>query len=238
MADLVVVVPTRNRPAAVRELAGAFGETCTAHTSLVLAVDADDEHLDEYHESAGTGIYATIAVTPAPGTMVTALNCVASAYAKLGAGIRPAAIAFMGDDHRPRTPGWDRVYLDALRELGTGMVYGNDLIQGERLPTQIAMSADIVRALGYMCPPSLTHLYVDDYWRTIGQGASVLRYLPGVVVEHLHPVTGRIPWDEGHTRVNARSMYDADAAALAELARSGALAADIDKVRALRQVAP
>jgi hypothetical protein len=90
----------------------------------------------------------------------------------------------MGDDHFPRTHGWDQAYLDALRELGTGIVYGNDLLQGHRLPTQCAMTADIVRRWGYMALPTLRHMYVDNFWRDLGNAADCLRYLPEVVVEH------------------------------------------------------
>ena len=75
------------------------------------------------------------------------------------------------------------------------------------------MTADIVRALGHMAPPALTHLYVDNYWRDLGRACRCLTYLPVVVVEHLHPLAGKATWDEGYRRVNDRAMYDKDAAA-------------------------
>ena len=129
----------------------------------------------------------------------------------------PFAIGFCGDDHRPRTVGWDQAYLDALREMGTGIVYGNDLLQGEALPTQVAMTSDIIRALGYMAPPDLVHMYADNWWRELGRRAGCLRYLPDVIVEHMHPVAGKADWDEGHKRVNAPEMYDRDATTFAHL---------------------
>ena len=142
-------------------------------------------------------------------------------------------MGFMGDDHCPRTVGWDRAYLDSLQELRTGMVYGNDLLQGGKLPTQIAMTSDIVRTLGYMAPPALTHLYVDNFWLNLGNQVGCLRYLPDVIVEHRHPVAGKAKWDAGYARVNDSAIYERDEAAYGEYQRTH-LAADVTKVKALR----
>ena len=92
-------------------------------------------------------------------------------------------------------------------------MYGNDLFQRGNLPTQVAMSTAVVRALGHMAPPTLTHLYVDDYWLALGKSAGCITYLPDVIVEHCHPVAGKAEWDAGYARVNDRAMYDRDAAA-------------------------
>jgi hypothetical protein len=221
MADLVVVVPSRGRPARARALAAAFEATCTADTQLMFAVDDDDPTRAEYPISR---------VRFSSTSMVEALN---RATAWADDALQPFAIGFMGDDHMPRTKGWDAAYLDALRELGTGIVYGDDLLQSERLPTQCAMTADIVRALGFMAPPTLAHLYVDDFFLTLGREAGCIRYLPEVVVEHVHPLAGKAEWDPGYLRVNAGAMYARDEAAWLAYAASN-LAGDVAKVRALR----
>jgi len=117
--------------------------------------------------------------------MVGALNAAFRAYNyedKLG-----FAVGFMGDDHRPRTAGWDTEYLSVLRGFGTGFVYGNDLYQGETMPTQVAFTTDIARALSYMSPPELDHLCVDVVWRELGKRIDAIKYLPDVIVEHMHP---------------------------------------------------
>src|SRR6185369_3994131 len=158
MADLVVIVPSRGRPEAARSLADAFQQTCTADTELVFAVDDDDETLERYSELAATPVgpgvtlarlfpRVSVCVVDNPTNMVRALNGAATFAARF---VYPApfAIGFMGDDHLPRTYGWDTAHLTALRDLGTGIVYGDDLLQRRRLPTQCAMTADIVQALG------------------------------------------------------------------------------------------
>lgn len=235
MADLTVIIPSRERPGSVRELVEAFDATCTGNTELVLAVDDNDPTLTVYSETvlalAGTTkTRLRLCQVEQPSNMVHALNSTASAC--IG-DPTPYAVGFMGDDHRPRTNGWDSAYLEALWGLGTGIVYGDDLLQRGGLPTQCAMTADIIRALGFMAPPSLTHLAVDNWWLELGRQAGCIWYLPDVVVEHMHPVAGKADWDEGHRRVNSPEMYSRD---LAEFARiqSEDLPSQVAKVRALR----
>ncbi|RBQ21610.1 hypothetical protein DP939_02555 [Spongiactinospora rosea] len=196
---LVVIVPSRGRPAAAHDLAKTFKQTCGLRTELVFAIDDDDP------ERPG---YEGLDTLAGPNTtMVEALNRAAAEV--LARPRPPMAIAFMGDDHRPRTAGWDLDYLTALRSL-PGFVYGDDLVQGVRLPTQVAISTTVVRALGHMAPPTLRHMYVDNYWLRLGQAAGCITYLRNVVVEHLHPVAGTAAWDAGYRRVNAREVYDQD----------------------------
>jgi hypothetical protein len=96
-------------------------------------------------------------------------------------------LAFFGDDHRPRTAGWDDLVLDAFETMGGGLVYGRDGLQDERLPTAPFWSADVIRALGWFYPPTLTHLYADDYWLALANDLGRRTYLPDVYIEHLHP---------------------------------------------------
>lgn len=228
-SELLVVVPSRGRPAAAAELARTFAETCTAATVLVAAVDEDDPTYDAYLEALAVFPHALVWSEPGPSTMVKTLNNAAVSCAR-----NAHAIGFMGDDHRPRTHGWDAMYLAALDQLGTGIIYGDDLLQGKNIPTQVAMTANIVRALGHMAPPTLTHLFVDNYWKALGEGAGCLRYLPEVVIEHLHPFAQKAEMDEGYRRVNDHAMYARDHNAFMAYADEKRLATDIAKVRALR----
>lgn len=229
MTDLTVIVPSRKRPDAAAALVDTFQQTCTADTKLLFAVDDNDPTVAAYQDLARQDWTELVVVEGEPRNMVRALNQAAGLVISEG----PFAVGFMGDDHRPRSRGWDSEYLEALRRLGTGIVFGDDLLQGGRLPTQCAMTTDIVRELGYMSPPGLVHMYVDNFWLTLGQRAECVRYLPDVIVEHMHPVAGKADWDEGHKRVNDPRVYAADEAAYSEYCRTS-LADDVKKVRSLR----
>lgn len=230
MPDLVVVVPSRGRPEAAAELARQCQRTCTADTTVVVVVDVDDLTSPRYAAPAGTTVFFTW--VPPGGGHVGAINWGA---ARALTDFNPFALAKLDDDHLPRTEGFDSKMLAALRELGTGIVYGNDLYQGERLPTALAMTADIVRVLGFMAPPTLNHLFCDNFWLDLGKAAGCLRYLPSVVIEHMHPFAGKAAVDEGYRRVNDPAQYARDSAAY-EAYKAESFESDVAKVRALRPI--
>jgi hypothetical protein len=223
--DLLVIVPSRGRPDNIRALVEAWEQTDTEAT-LMVAVDDDDPCLDEYGrlnlwETPGRDWYVMVGPRLRLGPT---LNYYAHLYAP-----DYRHIGFMGDDHRPRTAGWDKTIVAALDELGTGVVYGNDLLQEANLPTAAFLTADIVRTLGYMVPPGLTHLFLDDFWKLFGERIGALRYLKDVVIEHLHPSAGKAEWDPGYQEANSGAMWDHDRQAWADYQRDQ-LAADVTKV--------
>src|SRR5439155_4080783 len=90
-------------------------------------------------------------------------------------------VGFMGEDHRPSTPRWDARFVECLSGGGPGLVYGNDLLMGEAMPTAVAMTSNIVTTLGYMAPPALVHLCIDLAWKDWGEGLGRITYLPDVI---------------------------------------------------------
>ena len=132
-------------------------------------------------------------------------------------------IGFLGDDHLPRSLGFDSKIQSAMNSMGgSGVVYGNDLLQGANLPTAVAISSDIVKTLGYYVPPGMTHLYLDNYWKFLGEQLGRLRYLPDVIIEHLHPAGGKAEWDERYVEVNSGEMYSEDSRLFEEWKRDRA----------------
>ena len=224
MTDLLILCPTRARPQAAREAHRSFVKTAVRDgTEILFVVDDDDAERAGYMD----GDYPHL-VQQAPGNMVAALN-----EAALWAidHLAPEWIGFIGDDHRFRTPGWDRAFADLLVARGGGFVYGNDLFwpNGE-IPTQIVMSASIVKALGWMGLPGCTHLFIDNAWRHLGEATQSLFYMPDVVIEHMHPAGGKAPWDEGHRRVNTPEMYGHDGQVFEKWLSSSA-PEDVQRVR-------
>lgn len=250
-ADLLVVVPSRGRPESLPRLYGAWRLTrAFTWAALAVVVDSDDPTLPAYTAHARRmrrQRRATLIVQPGWQPMVSKLNAAARALTAvpLRGGPDPGlladysgyAVGFAGDDHFPRTPGWPRHYLHALRDLGTGIVYGDDLIQGAALPTQWAMTSDIVRALGgRMVPAPVGHFYCDNAVGDLGREAGCLQYLPDVVIEHLHPTAGTAPWDETYAATATPAQDTADRAAYEHWRDTAAgLAADAATVRALRR---
>ena len=222
MRNLVVLVPSRNRPQNIAELIKSFDETET-ESDLIVIVDDDEPQMDAY---LALGCDVMVVEKNGKG-MAKPLNFAARHFAH-----KYRHFAFLGDDHRPRTKNWDVHFINALDELGTGIVYGNDLFQGEALPTAVAMSGDIVNALGGMVPQGMIHLYLDNFWMKLGKDLGTFSYLSEVVIEHLHPVAGKAQWDEGYKDVNAEEVYSADKKAFDEYIASDAYRLLVEKLLA------
>jgi len=99
------------------------------------------------------------------------------------------------------------------------------------LPTAVFITTDIISELGYFCPPGLLHMYLDNSWKAWGEGAGCLRYREDVVIEHLHPDVGKAQSDSSYSE--SSSLMEPDRQAYAAYEQSGALAADIGKIRSL-----
>lgn len=144
------------------------------------------------------------------------------------------ALASFGDDHVPRTGGWDTAMLAVLDSNGPGIAYADDLNPRNYttgpMVTAPVMSSAIVTALGWMCYPQLGHFYADNIWEDLGRDAECLYWLPEIVVEHLHyTVTGTAP---DATYGEAYRSWDADQRAFYDW-REGQRAADSATVRAV-----
>lgn len=214
-AELAVIVPTRGRPENIDKVIAAWDFTNAWDVAdLVLAVDADDPKYPGYRELfEGTrnpdtreplfSMHVSEVWTP----MVHKLNRAAVAVAESR---KYSAVGFAGDDHLPRTINWAERYLTVLRELGTGMVHGDDGYQGENLATEWAVTSDVVRVLGGMVLAPVEHMYCDNSMVDLFGGAGALRYLPEVRIEHMHPIAGKAATDDQYKRVNSREQFHKD----------------------------
>jgi hypothetical protein len=224
-ADLLMVCPSRNRPHNAEALWESWQTTTTGAADLLFAVDDDDPTLRHYQDVVGGMPGVQLHVGPRL-RMVGTLNAVAVANAP-----KYRYLGFLGDDHRPRTRGFDQRFAECLAG-GTGFVYGNDLLQGENMPTAVAMTSDIVTALGYFAPPSMIHLCVDLCWLQWGKAIDRITYLPDVIIEHLHPAIGKATVDSGYEDANSSERMTTDSSAYFAY-MAGQFHDDVAKLKAL-----
>lgn len=214
-----MLVPSRGRPASMVRLSEAFQRTCIEATYLHWIIDEDDPELSAYRDAFQDSKWRFKAfwVVPKgrPG-IVHPLNWVVVQFTAENFAELPSYYAFMGDDHEPKTRGWDSMAREKLDEAQTGIVYGDDALQGERLATAAIMTRDIVETLGWMAPPCLDHLYVDDAWMYLGRGLGRLYYLPDMLIEHLHYLNGKAEKDGTYETVNSPAMGRHDRIAFAQ----------------------
>jgi hypothetical protein len=227
--DTLMIVPTRGRPHSVAPLVKAWRGT-GSQACLLLALDEDDPTLEDYERELfdiHTGHDRIYSVVGPRLRMVGTLNLHATTRTD-----KFAAIGFMGDDHRPRTAGWDQRFATCL-SAGAGIVYGNDLLVGEKFPTAVMMTSDIIQTLGYMAPPAFVHLCVDLVWKDWGGRLGRITYLDDVVIEHVHPAVGKATLDAGYKESNSREMVARDSATYYNYRDNGGLEADLAKLKEL-----
>lgn len=240
MADLAVLIPTRGRPANIRQVIGAWDFTNAWDVAdMWLLTDADDAEAEYYERiveetrnpDTGEPIIAVMehkTWMPMVHKVDIAARMVADLY---------FAVGFAGDDHLPQTINWAQTYLANLRQLGTGMVYGDDGYQGRKLSTEWAVTADAVHALGRMVPAPVEHLYCDNSMMDVFGGAGAMLHLPGVRIEHMHPIAGKASNDAQYKRVNSSEQFRRDRPAY-EGWKLTTLPGQIAKIKALRPGKP
>lgn len=226
-ADLLVIVPSRGRPQNIARLLDAVHATARLRTRLHVAVDDDDETLPQYQ--------AVMARAGGPGDALEAGPRKGLAAWTNEVAVRRAGefrfLASFGDDHRPRTPGWDRALVRAIEEMGgTGFSYPWDGVR-EDIPEAVVMSSDIVAALGWMALPECQHYFIDNAWADLGKHAGCIRYLRAVAVDHLSPATGKVPGDATYAAASQKITADQEAYAAW---RAGRMPADVKVIRELR----
>lgn len=175
-SDLLVMVPTRGRKANCERLLAAFRETADPATDILFILDPDDTA----YEGMEWGD-APRAVLDPRAYLSEKLNKTAEAVAD-----SYDALMWLGDDCVPRTPGWDRLMLAALEDIGgSGWVYPDDK-RRQDVPEHWMVSSDVVRALGWFANPRLGHFYIDNSVAELGKRSGLIRYCPEAVIEHLH----------------------------------------------------
>jgi hypothetical protein len=176
MGDLLVIVPTLNRPAELTRLAETFQATSTADTDL-LAV------LDKPYAKLYRGVPCETVVHPSHDAATTTVksNWVARKYVD-----DYWAIFWCGDDHTFETVGWDDMLLGAIGRMGgTGFAYpatGRD----QTLPEVCCISTNVIKALGWIANPVLRHYYIDNTWKALGLAIGRYEHVPGAMVAHHH----------------------------------------------------
>lgn len=175
--DLLVMVPTRGRRAQCERLLGSFRETASESTGIVFILDPDD---GETYDGMDWGDALVATLEPRAyltGKLNKTAMAVVDAY---------DALAWAGDDHVFRTPGWDKLMLAALKDMGgSGWVYPDDKRRND-VPEIWMCSSDVVKTLGYFANPQLSHYFIDNSVAELGKRSGLIRWCPEAVVEHLH----------------------------------------------------
>ncbi len=199
--EVVVLCPTRENAAGALEMVQSFYQTIhRIGSECILVIDDDEPERDAYlaipdrvMREHRIGPFALTPVDP-PRVMVVPGGSLTKATNEAVALIWDTdnIIGHVGDDHRFRTPGWDTVIRDTLKTR-PGVAYPYDGFRSAWASSWFT-NAIIPRTLGWLAVPGSMHLTIDDVFMDIGAGLGRLTFLEDVLVEHLHPAGGKVPW--------------------------------------------
>jgi len=200
MKKILIIVPSRSsngsRTNNIEELRDSWIKTTTGNSDLLIGLDEDDEHHYPRLESVKYEVNKRL-------RMVGTLNLLANKYCT-----EYEYIAFLGDDHRFRTDGWETIFLNDAKDQKYSIFYGNDLLQGANIPTAVFISSNIIKKLGFMVPTELVHMYADNFWLELGRALSCLKYFPNLIIEHMHPAANKAKTDIQYAEVDSFTNQD------------------------------
>lgn len=189
-------VPTRGRPNNVDRLLRSLRDTTADAKSLNVCfyVDADDDKtqalIAQYKQE-----YNDLGARFAVGPRITLSDCYNALFAHTEFG---DILWSGGDDIVFQTQGWDDLVRAEFEKFPDKilLVYGDDCYQHERIATHPFMSRTGCAVVGYFFPVidglSPTDIWVHRMYEAIGR----LKYLPGLVTEHMHPFRHKAPMDQ------------------------------------------
>lgn len=187
---LALLLPTRGRPQNLERFIRATGATAHGDWHIYVRLDDDDPTFAEYQDVLDEcGYDGRVSLFNGPRTgFAASLNEMAAQAADDGS----LYVSMFGDDVVPMTQGWDVALTEALGEP-LGVVYGDDGLRDKHakdLPTHYVTQTEVYRRLGYLAPPGIKHLFLDNVARDIGRNLRRFIFVP-VKIQHLHP------WAEG-----------------------------------------
>ena len=222
----VWLLPSRNRPESLRRFFDAYKKTKATMPVLILCDQTDAYALHPLPENFQS--------------LIVSGDCFADAMSEgyewwCKQNGEPEWIGWLADDNVPETEHWDAKLLEHVK--GWNVVNSNDGWQANaditkgRLHGAVVWSGGLLRAVGYMFPPRLKHMFTDDVWESLGRETGCWQTVMGVMVRHVHASkVGAHDETERHTN----KFWDNDEAAFKEWLSVGKKQA-VAKIFALMQ---
>jgi hypothetical protein len=196
---ILIILPTKQRINDFEKFSESWMKTTKGKSDVLVAIDMEDTTYDMVKEK-----YPFIYEKVEPSSVLEILNQMAVKYSK-----EYKYLSFMEDDCVFVTENWENSFIDKLNEIGDyGIVWGNDLINRSYIVGLPFMDSKIVDVLGYMSPPELKYLWVDHFWKKLGEDLNTLFYFPEIIVEHRHYSSGKRQKDEISSKVDSHGVID------------------------------
>lgn len=199
MKPILIILPSKGRPKKIEGFYETWKKTTEGFSDLLVCLDDDDPSLKEYKKIKGVKFDIDQGKS-----FCYACN---RAFKKFP---NYKYYYLVSDDHRLRTK-WEKTFIDKIEnEGGMGVCYADDMVWREKLGSAAFVSGNIFRALGYVTPPGMIHMFSDVFWKELGVQLKKLFYFPDILIEHLHFTVGKSPVDSIYLSVDNKIVYSHD----------------------------
>lgn len=202
MADLVILVPMLGRPHTVEPLRESVGGATPDARVLWLLTPGDDDVLEVIKTRTDDGV---LMVDYQPGDFARKIN------AGIAATTEP--LIFTGACDLRFHKGWYEACLDKLKP-GIGVVGTNDLgnlgTRNGGHATHFLVTRSYVDEFGTIDEPGkffhegYPHEFCDNEAYETARGRGRYAHARDAIVEHLHPLWGKAPWDPMYEEMTPR----------------------------------
>jgi hypothetical protein len=191
-----VLCPTRHRPGNVQRLVWSAQASAAGLVEFVFYTD------DDAPGSVPAGIAAMAGAVVVTGPRLVFSDMWNACYARASADV----LMMAADDFVFRTFAWDALVLSEFARYPDQivLVHGEDGIQGAAMGTHPFLHRRWAETLGYFSPPFFGRDFCDTWLSDLADRIGRRVYLPGLLVEHLHPGVGKAPWDATYAEKLAR----------------------------------
>lgn len=114
-------------------------------------------------------------------------------------------LVLASDDMLPRVNGWDAIIRAQMQKNYPdldGVLNFHDGHQGDRINTLPVMGKTWYDRFGYVYNPLYETMYCDTELTMVSRLLNRETYLADVIIEHLHPYSGAVPYDDLYRRNN------------------------------------
>jgi hypothetical protein len=192
------ILASRGRPESIIRFIDRWNLTL-ADSKVYLRLDDCDERLAEYKQLKYPNNFEVV-VGPRK-RLVAASNEMFLRYP------HETWYGLLADDLNPKTEHWDKKLINAAGSKYIAVA--NDLTSNPLKIYHPVVGGDLVRKAGWFGFPHTSHFCIELPWKYLSfHNKSLLKYLPDVIVEHVHYKYNKSNFDKTYSDSQSRRSQD------------------------------
>ena len=204
-----IILPTYDRPELFERFIKSYQEHTSEFSKVFAIVDETEEKMTQYLDVFNR-YDVTYFVCPGKEQFSVKSNFGLQKIKELidkGELEKPTHYSSSGDDVIIVSDNWDVTLMEVCNGDPYHIVYPDD---GRRpdLPCHWTTTAEIVDTVGFIALPAVQHMFVDNFWKVVGETFGIMKYVVESKIKHLHWGWGDAPKDRSYQ--HSDSLYQSD----------------------------